>query len=141
MGAGNSSNGKVLTGRAVEPSHKDSRGFRSVQTSAPVDTKVKMPEVNIRTITWTRESHGLFDFEVKESERKLFEKKQFKIKGSHRIYRHESEVSSELTTNKNFQASENKMSQEQRDRIIARLMYQSNTYWVFHKQFVDEAID
>lgn len=40
-----------------------------------MDVKVKMPEVNIRTITWTRESHGLFDFEVKESERKLFEKK------------------------------------------------------------------
>ncbi len=75
MGAGNSSNGKVITGRAAEPSHKDGRGFRNIQTSAPIDSKVKMPEVNIRTITWTRESHGLFDFEVKESERKLFEKK------------------------------------------------------------------
>lgn len=110
MGAGNSSNGKVITGRAVDPSHKDNRGFRSVQTSAPMDTKVKMPEVNIRTITWTRESHGLFDFEVKESERKLFEKKQFKIKGSQRIYRHESEVSTELTADKNFQQVENAMS-------------------------------
>ena len=75
MGAGNSSHGKVYQGRATEPSHKDGRGFQSVPASAPQDTKQKMPEVTVRTITWTRESHGLFDFEVKESERKLFEKK------------------------------------------------------------------
>ena len=75
MGAGNSSQGKVIQGRAVDPSHKDSRGFKQVPSSQPMDVKTKMPEVNIRTITWTRESHGLFDFEVKESERKLFEKK------------------------------------------------------------------
>ena len=75
MGAGNSSQGKVYQGRATEPSHKDGRGFQSVATSAPQDTKQKMPEVTVKTTTWTRESHGLFDFEVKESERKLFEKK------------------------------------------------------------------
>ena len=56
-----------------------------------------MPEVVIQTMTWTRESHGLFDYEVKESERKLFEKKQFRVKGSQRIFRHESEVTTETT--------------------------------------------
>lgn len=85
--------------------------------------KVKMPEVSIRTITWTRESHGLFDFEVKESERKLFEKKQFKIRGCHRLYRSESDVYTELSYNDNFENLEKKMGQETREKIIARLMH------------------
>lgn len=69
MGAGNSSQEKV---------YKSSGGGNySSSQSQPnqPDSKVKLPEVLIKTITWTRESHGLFDFEVKESERKLFEKK------------------------------------------------------------------
>ena len=138
MGAGNSSQGKVYTGRAAEPSHKDGKGFRGVSTSAPSDPKVKMPEVNIRTVTWTRESHGLFDFEVKESERKLFEKKQFKIKGSHRIFRAESDVTAELCTSRSFEPGEEKMSQDYKDLIIARLLHQNGSYWVFHKTLVDE---
>ena len=95
MGAGNSSQGKVYQGRLVDQS-QNGEGFGQATSSAPADRKIKMPEVSIRTITWTRESHGLFDFEVKESERKLYEKKQFKMKGSHRVYRAESEVSTEL---------------------------------------------
>ena len=103
MGAGNSSQGRVYQGRTTEPSHKDIRGFNRVQPSMPIDSKVKMPEVMIRTITWTRESHGLFDFEVKENERKLFEKKQFKIKGNQRVYRAESDVTTELLAKSEFE--------------------------------------
>ena len=40
-----------------------------------------------KTVTWTRESHGLFDFEGQDIIRK-----QFKIQGSHRIYRDENQV-------------------------------------------------
>lgn len=96
----------MYTGRAVESVHKDMRGFRQVATSAPPDSKVKMPEVLIRTITWTRESHGLFDFEVKESERKLYEKKQFRIKGNHRVFRSESDVTVDLQLSDNFEHHE-----------------------------------
>lgn len=100
-----------------------------------------MPEVNIRTVTWTRESHGLFDFEVKESERKLFEKKQFKIRGSHRIYRAESDVTAEISVGASFERNEEKMSADYKDLIIARLLQQNGAYWVFHKAYVDENID
>ena len=110
MGAGNSSNGRVYQGRASEPAHKEVKGFSRVHASVPLDSKIKMPEVNIRTITWTRESHGLFDFEVKENERKLFEKKQFKIKGNHRVYRAESDVTTQLLQNCDFEQQEQSMS-------------------------------
>lgn len=83
--------------------------------SAPLDTKLKMPEVLVRTITWTRESHGLFDFEVKESERKLYEKKQFKVKGNHRILRAESDVTVELSLANNFEQLEQGMPQSYKD--------------------------
>ena len=109
--------------------------------SAPTDTKIKMPEVLIRTITWTRESHGLFDFEVKESERKLYEKKQFRIKGSHRIFRAESEVTVDLSITNNFEQSEESMNQHYKDLIIARLMHQNGSYWIFNKNYIDEGID
>ena len=110
-------------------------------SSQPAGDKLKLPEVNIRTITWTRESHGLFDFEVKESERKLFEKKQFKIKGHHRLYRSESDVYTELSYNENFENLEKKMSSEATDKIIARLMHQNGSYWIFHRNYIDEMID
>ena len=41
----------------------------------------------MQAITWTRESHGLFDFEGVETE-----KKSFKFKGNSRIFRYESDV-------------------------------------------------
>jgi len=79
--------------------------------------------VLIKTITWTRESHGLFDFEVKESERKLFEKKQFKIKGSHRIFRAESDVTAESVTSHNLERAEDLMKPEKKDSIISRMIH------------------
>ena len=141
MGAGNSSQGRVYQGRAVESVHKDTRGFKQVAPSAPPDTKVKMPEVLIRTITWTRESHGLFDFEVKESERKLYEKKQFRIKGSHRVFRAESEVTVDLSHTNNFEKSEEQMNQHYKDLVIARLMHLNGSYWIFNKNYIDDGLD
>ena len=142
MGAGNSSQGKVYQGRAVDGQSKDSKGFSAKSTSSqPQDSNIKMPEVTIRTITWTRESHGLFDFEVKESERKLFEKKQFKLKGSHRIYRSESEVTTELADSNQFELREATFSSELKDKVIARMLQLNGTYWVFHKNYVDENAD
>jgi hypothetical protein len=41
----------------------------------------------MQAITWTRESHGLFDFEGVETEKKFF-----KLKGNSRIFRYESDV-------------------------------------------------
>ena len=103
MGAGSSNEGRVIhKGRALDPSHKDRRDFKTELTSGPNNGALKIPEVTIRTITWTRESHGLFDFEVKESERKLFEKKMFKIKGSHQILRKESEVTTRVAESNEF---------------------------------------
>jgi len=102
----------------------------------------KMPEVNIRSVTWTRESHGLFDYEVKESERKvLFEKKQFKLKGTHRIYRAESEVTAEFSAGTSFEQDEDNMGQAAKDRIVARLMHREGAYWLFHKNFLDTTAD
>ena len=101
-----------------------------------------MPEVMLKTTTWTRESHGLFDYEVKESERKvLFEKKQFKLKGTHRIYRAESEVTAEFSQGSQFEQDEDNMSQAAKDTIVARLMQREGAYWLFHKNFVDSAAD
>ena len=95
MGAGNSS-GNVYKGKRMNH-FADGAGKQYTSNSAggQTDSKVKLPEMMIKTITWTRESHGLFDFEVKESERKLFEKKQFKIKGNHLILRAESDVTTQ----------------------------------------------
>ena len=92
-------------------------------------------------MTWTRESHGLFDYEVKESERKLFEKKQFKVKGTHRVFRNESDVTFDQTENNQFEQGEKKMPEDQRDKVIARLMHQNGSYWVFHKNYIDETVD
>lgn len=108
------------------------------QSTAPV---VKMPEVAIKTITWTRESHGLFDYEIKENDAKLFEKKQFRFKGSHRVFRAESNVTTEHCTSEAFEQAEEKLAQERRDQIIARMMHKNGAYWIYHKNLVDETMD
>jgi len=117
------------------------RGFQQVAPSAPPNSNLKMPEVLIRAITWTRESHGLFDFELKESERKLYEKKQFRIKGNHRIFRAESEVTADASASSNFEQNEASMNQPMKDQIIARIMHLNDSYWIFNKNFVDESLD
>ena len=82
MGAiSSSSHGQVIKGSVPAEEQKAAAGKagQSVSTMASAHgaatPPVKMPEVAIRTITWTRESHGLFDFEIKENEHSLFIKK------------------------------------------------------------------
>ena len=102
-----------------------------------------MPEVDIRAVTWTRESHGLFDFEQKESERRLYLKKQYKrVKGTYHFLRDESDLTIEaVDQDKNYQTFEQVeevMCSEKRESIIARMLYQDGAYWLFHKNLIDE---
>ena len=95
-----------------------------------------MPELNIRATTWTRESHGLYDFEGTETEGK-----QFKIKGNHRVFRIESDVRMEMVEDDRFEQSENNLEEKMREKIVARVLQQDGSYWIYHKNFVDEGID
>ena len=75
----------------------------------------KVPEVDIRAVTWTRESHGLFDFEQKESERNLYLKKKFSgIKGTHHFFREESHL-----TIKAVEQGENYQTFEHMEELMA----------------------
>ena len=87
----------------------------------------------VRTVTWTRESHGLFDFEGTEIVRK-----QFKIKGSHRFFRKQNEVEASAADRLDvFETQEVKMEQDHVDNIIARTFYNNGQYWIYHKNHVD----
>ena len=84
----------IIKRRAVAPSHrfyftKDVPLIESETTDSS-----KMSILTAKTVTWTRESHGLFDFEGQD-----IVKKQFKIRGSHRIYRDENNVDVEPVEN------------------------------------------
>ena len=66
----------------------------------PVKTNQKasqLPEIRINSVTWTRESHGLFDFEGTE-----IEKKHFRVRGNQRISRYESDVQISATESGDF---------------------------------------
>ena len=76
-----------------------------------------IPEAIVWSTTWVRESHGLYDFEGTEIERK-----QFKIKGSHRFYRAESEVNIEHVESERFEPSEKMLEEKQKEKIIGRLL-------------------
>ena len=119
---------------AVAPAHT----AKGVIISGPVKGAEGrgIPEVNIRATTWTRESHGLYDFEGTETERK-----QFKIKGNHRVFRVESDVRMELVEDDRFEPAEKLLEEKMRDKIVARLLHQDGSYWVYHKNYVDEGID
>ena len=60
----------------------------------------------------------MYDFEGTEIERK-----QFKIKGSHRLFRSESEVEMDLVENDNFSLAEKTLDEKYKDKIIARLLH------------------
>ena len=96
----------------------------------------QLPELRIQTSTWTRESHGLYDFEGVEIERK-----SFRVKGNQRVFRHESEVEIRATELNNFYEQEQQMSADERERIVARILYFNSHYWIYHKNFVDSQID
>ena len=78
----------------------------------------------------------MYDFEGTEIERK-----QFKIKGSHRLFRSESEVDMDLVENDNFSLAEKTLDEKYKDKIIARLLHQDGSYWIYHKNFIDDDID
>ena len=82
--------------------NKRSQRKVGVSTSGPISkSNQQMPELRIQTSTWTRESHGLYDFEGVEIERKFF-----KVKGNQRVFRHESEVEIKHTDLNNFYEQE-----------------------------------
>lgn len=93
MGQVASNQENVVKRRAVAPAHKIYSANLPYHCSEVQDA-AKMKELMVRTVTWTRESHGLFDFEGTEIMRK-----QFKIKGSHRFYRGENEVETAAVEN------------------------------------------
>lgn len=100
----------MIKRRAVAPSHKIYSANLPVFTSEVTDAS-KIKELMVRTVTWTRESHGLFDFEGSEIMRK-----QFKIKGSHRFFRNVNEVETQAVEDLDtFQAQEDKMEESRVD--------------------------
>ena len=95
-----------------------------------------MPDIKINATTWTRESHGLFDFEGVEIERKTF-----KVRGNLRITRDESDVQIVPTDKDNFYEQERNMAEEYKDKIVARILSFNQNYWIYHKNYVDSNID
>lgn len=62
-----------------------SNGQVAVSHTAQCDKKT--PELRVSTETWTRESHGLYDFEGNE-----VNLKSFALKGTHTIARNDSTI-------------------------------------------------
>ena len=86
MGGAQSHN-DVIKRRAVAPAHRFYFTKDVPLQESWVSHSSKYSTLTAKTVTWTRESHGLFDFEGQD-----IVKKQFKIKGSHRIFREENKV-------------------------------------------------
>lgn len=94
----------------------------------------RIPELLVSVETWTRESHGLYDFEGTE-----IQKISLKLKGSHRISRDDSKVSAEkVSEDQTFEECEKALNNEDKDKVIARLLYRDNSYWIYHKNLIDE---
>lgn len=97
-----------------------------------------MDELHIKSSTWTRESHGLYDFEGKD-----VQCKSFKVKGSQFIFRKDSEVDVAMVSNYSkmrFQEDEESMAAEKRDNIIGRILIKDGKYWLFHRHLIDEGL-
>lgn len=58
----------------------------------PIQNKEEavLPELNIKTQSWTKESHGLFEYDTKD-----LETMYFKLKGCQLLKRHEFKVTVE----------------------------------------------
>lgn len=78
----------------------------------------------------------MFDYEGTEIERKLF-----RLKGNHRVVRYESDIYVEPYETDDFEKEEESLSDKERDAIVARLLYRDGSYWVFHKQLIDETLE
>ena len=62
-----------------------------------------------------------------------------KLKGSHRISRDDSKVRAEkVSEEQTFEESEKALDFEEKDKVIARLLYRDNSYWIYHKNLIDE---
>ena len=62
-----------------------------------------------------------------------------KLRGSHRISRDDSKVSAEkVQEEQTFEQSEKALNNEDKDKVIARLLYKYNSYWIYHKNLIDE---
>jgi hypothetical protein len=87
--------------------------------------------------TWTRESHGLYDFEGTE-----IMQLAMKLKGSHRISRNDSKITTiKLQDSETFEENEKPLNLIEKDQVIARCLYKDNSYWIFHKNLIDENAD
>ncbi len=92
--------------------------------------------MRIHSKTWTRESHGLYDYEGTEVQFKYFQ-----VKGNLRISRTESEVQIRQTEHNNFYEQEKGMPEEEKEKIVARVLNFNGNYWIYHKNFIDQNID
>ena len=89
MGASHSSN-DIIKRRAVAPSHRFYFTKEVPLQTSQTSGSESYSELTVKAVTWTKESHGLFDFEGLDTERKIF-----KLKGTHRFYRYENAVEAE----------------------------------------------
>jgi hypothetical protein len=65
-----------------------------------------------------------------------------KLKGSHRIVRDDSRVSAErVLEDQTFEESEKQLSADDKEKVIARCLYRDNTYWLYHKNLIDETAE
>lgn len=94
-----------------------------------------MPVLKIKADSWTRESHGLYDFEGSDIVRRTLS-----MYSSGWLNRAESsvEVTPFAQGAVNFEAEERALSPEQQQLIIARVLYSEGSYWLFHRPLVDE---
>lgn len=90
----------------------------------------------IRTETWTKESHGLYDFEGTD-----LNEAKFLARGSHMIQRDQStvRVHSLPIDSASFEAADQQLKHDEANRTIARCLYKDNSYWLFHKALIDES--
>jgi hypothetical protein len=91
------------------------------------DLQKKIPQLVIKSETWTKESHGLYDFDNTE-----VNQVSFALRGSHIINRTDSTVM--VQPSENFEGTDT-------DQVIARALYKNNSYWLFHKNMIDDSND
>eukprot|EP00347_Sterkiella_histriomuscorum_P023422 403334699 len=89
------------------------------------------PELIIKTITWQRDSHGLFDYECKDNERK-----QLKAIGSFSLMRNE------VNIDVKYDEEDNQLEESKEEEIpqtqIAKIVEKNGGYWMFHSSTVEE---
>lgn len=63
----------------------------------------------------------------------------FALKGTHNIFRKDSSVKvKSLRQNNTFEVEDSAIGSETSDSIICRVLYRKDSYWVYHKQLIDE---